>query len=578
MFARLIKLFFTAPGARPFSVLCAMILSSLSDTVGMGALVPLTSQLSNDQGSANSFLGVFTIGILHAIGLSPNFLNLLIILGVALILKSAIAFLAMSFVSVSVANVATGIRTRLMKATMNAKWSYFVSHPPGEVASMIAAQAQGAGDAYQQTSALFTNIVVTSGLLITAFLVSGPLVIFCLAAVAGLAIPLFYILQRARDASMKQFARSASLATGIQDVIANMKALKSMAKQGRFVDAFMHSIRDLRSAVIAMNVSRFALYNGQDILATMMIIGGVYVGVGLLHTPISQLLVIGIIFYQMVDAIKRTQLSVQDAVMASAGYYGVLGIVEKAESQFEPDTGTMGANLKHSMVFKDVSFSYTEKQVLEHVNLAIPAGSITVLIGESGAGKTTIVDMIVGLNRPAGGVILLDGIDMAEVSLKAWRTHIGYVPQEMTLLRGSIADNITLGDPDLTEADLVEALKLAGAWDFVSALPDGANSDIGTMGAKLSGGQRQRLSLARALVHKPSLLLLDEVTSALDQKTELEICNNIRGLLGKLTIVAITHRPAWISVATKVYSVEGGTVRELQGQDQKAKCLNPTNQ
>ena len=553
-------------------MLFAMVLSSLSDAVGMGALVPLTSQLNNDQGNANSFLGVFTINILHTLGLAPTFPNLLAILGCALILKSIIAFLAMSFVAVSVADVATGIRTRLMKATINAKWSYFVSHPPGEVAAMIAAQAQGAGDAYQQTSALFTNIVVTLGLLVTAFLVSGPLVIFCLAAVLGLAVPLFYILRRARDASLRQFSRSASLAVGVQDVIANMKALKSMDKQGRFVDTFMHSIRDLRSAVITMNVSRYALFNGQDILAALMIISGVYVGVGILHTPISQLLVVGIIFYQMVDAIKRTQLSVQDALMASAGYYGVLAIVEKAESQNELDTGTVKPSLEQGMVFKDVSFSYSEKEVLRQVNLTIPAGSITLLIGESGAGKTTIVDMIVGLNRPSGGVILLDGVDMTEISLKTWRKHIGYVPQEMTLLRGSIADNITLGDPCLTKSDLIEALKLAGAWDFVSALPDGPDSDIGTMGAKLSGGQRQRLSLARALVHKPTLLLLDEVTSALDQKTEMEICNNIRGLLGKVTILAITHRPAWIDVATKVYSVEDGSAHELQSK--KSKMLN----
>ncbi len=572
MFSKLFKLFFTAPGARPFTVLFAMILSSLSDMVGMGALVPLTSQLSNDQGSANSFLGVFTVKVLGAVGLAPSFLNLLLIVGMALILKSIIAFLAMSFVSVSVANVATEIRTRLMKATMNAKWSYFVSHPPGEVAAMIAAQAQGAGDAYQQTSALFTNIVVTSGLLITAFLVSGPLVIFCLAAVLSLAVPLFYILRRAREASLKQFSRAANLSVGVQDVIANMKALKSMSKQGRFVDAFMHSIRDLRSAVIAMNVSRYALYNGQDVLAAIMVISGVYVGVGLLHTPVSQLLVVGIIFYQMVDAIKRTQLSLQDAVVASAAYYGVLAIVERAESQHEPDIGKREPTLTQSMIFRDVSFSYTEKPVLEHVNLTIPAGSITVLIGPSGAGKTTIVDMIVGLIRPSHGAILLDNVDMGQVSLKAWRQHIGYVPQEMTLLRGSIAYNITLGDPALTDADVTDALRMAGAWDFVSALPDGVDSDIGTMGAKLSGGQRQRLSLARALVHKPKLLLLDEVTSALDHKTEMEICKNIRGLLGKLTIVAITHRPAWTSVATKVYSVDGGLARELVGH--KAKALS----
>lgn len=130
------------------------------------------------------------------------------------------------------------------------------------------------------------------------------------------------------------------------------------------------------------------------------------------------------------------------------------------------------------------------------------------------------------------------------------------------MLRGSVLDNITFRDQVLTEADAIEALTLAGAMSFVKELPQGINSNIGTMRAKLSGGQRQRISLARALVHKPKLLLLDEVTSALDEATEAEICSNVQQLLGRLTIVAITHRPAWTKVATKIYSINDGTAFE----------------
>ena len=181
------------------------------------------------------------------------------------------------------------------------------------------------------------------------------------------------------------------------------------------------------------------------------------------------------------------------------------------------------------------------------------------LIGPSGAGKTTIVDLIVGLYRPKAGSILVDDVNLTEIDLKAWRKIIGYVPQELTLLKGNVIDNMTFGDPNLSEADVNEALRLAGASGFVNALPDGVRTDIGTMGAKLSGGQRQRLSLARALVHKPRLLLLDEVTSALDEVTEAQICNNIGELAGQLTIVAITHRPAWKKVASKVYQIDPDT-------------------
>ena len=149
---------------------------------------------------------------------------------------------------------------------------------------------------------------------------------------------------------------------------------------------------------------------------------------------------------------------------------------------------------------------------------------------------------------------------MSEIKLSKWRQKIGYVPQELTLLRGTVFDNITLGDQSISPDQVTEALRLAGAMGFVEALPDGIHTDIGTMGAKLSGGQRQRISLARALVLRPKLLLLDEVTSALDDATEAEICENIMELSGKFTIIAITHKPAWTRIAQRLYRVLDGQV------------------
>jgi len=558
----LLKIFFAAPGARPVAVTAAMAISSLSDLLGMGALLPLASQLASDQGAANSSLGRFVVAGFHTLGLEPSFLNLLLVVGAALILKSLIALLAIRFVAISVANVAYGIRTRLMQSTLDAKWAYFVDHAPGQMATMVSAQAQMAGDTYLTVSQLVVTVIMGIGLMVTAFLVSGKLVIFCLLAVLILAVPLQVILRRAQAASQKQFSTSVNLSSGIQDVISNMKALKSMGKQERFVESFMASISDMRTSVVSMLVSKYSIYHGQDILAAIMIVAGIYIGIEVLHTPLSQFLVVGVIFYQMVDVVKRTQMSLQDAIVASTNYFGVLDVIHKAEAQNEDDPGQGAVALTRAIELRDVSFAYGEKQVLSHVDITIPAGSITVLIGPSGAGKTTLVDLLVGLYRPASGAIMVDGVNMQDLSLVQWRRQLGYVPQELTLLRGSIFDNISLGDTAITEADVAEALRLAGATSFVEDLPKGMHTDIGTMGAKLSGGQRQRLSLARALVGKPKLLLLDEVTSALDESTEAEICQNISQLLGQLTIVAITHRPAWKQVATKIYAVEAGDITE----------------
>ena len=168
------------------------------------------------------------------------------------------------------------------------------------------------------------------------------------------------------------------------------------------------------------------------------------------------------------------------------------------------------------------------------------------------------------LHQPQQGRILVDGVPLAELSLKSWRKGIGYVPQELTLLQGSIYENLCMGDKQLSRDDAVRALREAGAYDFVMSLPQQLDTDVGQMGMKLSGGQRQRISLARALVLRPRLLILDEVTSALDEETEAAICRNITDLSQMYTVVAITHRPAWIRIATRVYRVHGGAVDHVE--------------
>ena len=183
----------------------------MSDLLGMGALIPLTAQLNSDPGATQSVLGKFVLNIFSIFGVKPDFLYLLLAVGFALIMKSVIAFIAMRFVAISVADVSTALRTRLLKSTLAARWSYFVDHPPGEVSAMIAAQSQMAGDAYLTVAMLFVTIIMGLGLLLTAFLVSGALVLFCLLAVSALAFPLYFILRRAQAMSAKQFSTSTNL-------------------------------------------------------------------------------------------------------------------------------------------------------------------------------------------------------------------------------------------------------------------------------------------------------------------------------------------------------------------------------
>lgn len=564
MLKQFFDIFWRAPGGRPISVTFCMLFASISEMISMGAIVPLVSQLSTNDGSTDSYLGKTILNFIELTGLPPTFSVLLLLVGISLVTKSLIAFLAMRYVAVSVADVTTKLRSKLLGSMMNARWAYFVDHKPGEVASMISLQATLAGQAYQSVAQLVTTSISGLGLLFTAFLISGNLVIFCLIATSALAFPLYYILKLAQENSIKQFATANDLTSGVQDVLNNMKPLKSMQRQGHFLESFTQSIGVLRGSMILTVVSTHAIYHGQDILGAIMVLVGVYISVVWLHTPLAEMLVVGIIFYQVVDVVKRVQIHLQGSTIMAAAYDSMMNTIKHADGQLEKNFGAATPTIKHSIKFENVSFAYGEKQVLNHVSFECPANQITVLIGPSGAGKTTIVDLVIGFYLPLHGRIMIDDTSMVDVQLSKWREKIGYVPQELTLLRGTIADNIRLGDQSITAEMVHEALRLAGAMGFVEVLPDGIDTDIGTMGAKLSGGQRQRISLARALVLKPILLLLDEVTSALDAETEAEICENIMELSGKFTIVAITHKPAWTRIAERIYRVSDGQVAEVE--------------
>jgi ATP-binding cassette subfamily C protein len=273
------------------------------------------------------------------------------------------------------------------------------------------------------------------------------------------------------------------------------------------------------------------------------------------------------IFFRALFSLQKAQKQYQAMAACESAFWSLQKTIEQSEKEGETNNGTAEPVFERGISVRDVSFKYDERPILSQASLFIPAGEVTAVVGPSGAGKTTIADLALGLVTPQQGQVYLDDAPLSDIDISKWRSRVGYVPQEMLLLHEDVLTNVTLGDPKLSRADVEEALTAAGAAEFVRELPQGLDTPLGERGARLSGGQRQRIAIARALVHRPSLLILDEATAALDPASEAGIYETVRSLRGRTTILAISHQPGLLRVADRVYRLSNGRVAELVGSD-----------
>jgi len=269
-------------------------------------------------------------------------------------------------------------------------------------------------------------------------------------------------------------------------------------------------------------------------------------------------MVLVLLLSRLLTQLGRVQEQYQSMVIFESAYWSLQNKISAAKNERESMPGHQSPSLKQGIRLDHVSFKYGDSWVLNNASLELPAGRFTAVTGLSGAGKTTVADLIIGLLLPQEGRILIDDLPLESIDIKSWRQMIGYVPQDTLLLHDTVMKNVTLGDSQLNENNVKGALRAAGILDFVMGMPQGLESTVGERGGKLSGGQRQRIAIARALVHKPALLILDEATSGLDPDTEASIIETLRKLTGELTILAISHQPGLVNASDMAYRVNNG--------------------
>ncbi len=393
------------------------------------------------------------------------------------------------------------------------------------------------------------------------------LALVALLPVPFIAIGLRYFNRRARPIYRRVRDRLGDINARLQDDLAGIRVIQAFGQE----EAELTRFRNISSTYMAERIASIrtwsSFFPGLGFLAAL---GGVLVlgaGAGMvvqgqltLGTLVAFLSYI-VSFYEPVRRLTDIDNILQQAGAAADRIFELLD--ELPQIQDAPGAVAL-PQVEGEVTFDDVHFSYSEgDEVLHDVDFHVAPGEVVALVGPSGAGKTSIANLLCRFYDPTHGSVRLDGHDLREVQLRSLRSHVSVVLQDTFLFNASVRENLLYGKPDATEDDLVAATKAAYAHDFILALPEGYDTEIGERGVKLSGGQRQRLALARAILTDPRILILDEATSSVDAEAEYLIQQALERVLQGRTALVIAHRLSTIRNADKIIALDGGRIREI---------------
>ena len=515
-------------------------------------------------------------------------LTLPAVLAVFLILaavRSAVAWLRAVLLAGMRLGFTDRLRERLYAAVAGAKWEFLLGRRRSDVQHVLTGDVNRIG----QGAFLLLQLAVTALLalaqIVLAALISPSLTAATLATGAALLFLTRSLMRRSRTLGEMLTGANRALYGSMTDFLGGLKLAKGYNAEGRHVRHFTETVAVMRERQLAFTRISSAARAGLDMGAAFALAVLVWFALSTAALPLPELLLITVIFARLLPALFRLQQHAQALAHALPAYAHARAMHRALKEAAETPAGRGGPRmeLRSALTVRDASFTYetgaefgtgveagsavgfgmvagAAGPALKNVSLDVPAGKMTAIAGPSGAGKSTLADVLLGLLAPSEGEVCVDGVPLAGPNLHRWRRSVACVPQEPYLFHDTIRANLRWAEPRATEAEMWQALRLAAADGFVAALPDGLDTVTGDRGGRLSGGERQRIALARALMRKPALLMLDEVTGQLDAENERRILEALESLRGRTTVVAIAHRPALLEAADGIVRLESGRV------------------
>ena len=502
---------------------------------------------------------------------SDNIGNILMMLAVLLPAQAIFSFFRVYTFSYVTQSTLRDLRLAAFQHLVSSPMSFFDKNKVGELTSRIATDTQQIEETLATTLAEFVRqiIVIAAGLGLI-FYFSPQLSLIMLAIVPLVAISAMIFGKFIKKLSRKAQDEAAQSNSVLEESLVGIKNLKAYTNEFFEISSYTDAINNIRSTSL-----KSALWRGIFIafILTVMLGSVVFIiwqGIELVQTgeisqaEFFQFIFITVMLGTSIGSFPDLYAKIQKTIGATENLMNMM--LEPTEAITTATPVKADFKIKGDIELKNVSFFYESRPsvtVLNNINLKVKAGQTLALVGSSGSGKSTIASLLLGFYQPVSGEILVDNKGFNTYGLSALRSHIAYVPQEVILFGGSIAENIRYGKPNASDDEVLEAAKKANAHDFITGFPDGYKTLVGDRGIQLSGGQKQRVAIARAVLKNPSVLILDEATSALDSESEHLVQDALDKLMQNRTSIVIAHRLATIKKADQIAVINDGQVVEL---------------
>lgn len=540
------------------------VLASIFEGISLTLIIPLVQYLDMGstplpgQGRMMTLLNELT----ELVPVQSKLLAIVIVILAAVVIKSAISYANMSLLGVVYGRLSHALRTRIFSKIIDTPLAEFESDRSGRLLNILNHETWRATDALRFLFTIVINMATIAVLVCILLFLSWRLTLIALSCIAVIAPFAHAMGVRAKAISKQGTAENEVLAKRTWIALNGMRMIHAFGCEKTEIERFQNSSERVRGHFLSMAMYTMATAPVAEVAITAVI------ALLLLFVQASGLSIGAfagflVILYRLQPRVLALASAHTSLLALHASVLAVSEILRQPAA-IEASTGRPFGGLRKGLSFENVTFTYrgSAEPALADVSFRIPKGSVIAIVGASGAGKSTLIDLLLRFQRPQQGRILVDDIPLSELDIASWRAGLGVVNQDPYIFDDTVAANLSYGSPSATRAEIVEAAQFACADDFIRTLPQAYDTIVGERGTQLSGGQRQRIALARALLRRPDILILDEATNALDATTERAFQRALAAYAKHRTVIIVAHRLATIEDADHVLVLEAGRLVE----------------